>query len=163
MQEEIFKTITDFVNYEVSNFGNIRNKNTGKVLKGGINKGYHQVVLNGKSQRIHRLVACTFLDNPANKKCVDHIDNNKSNNNLTNLRFATHSENNFNSSLSSNNTSGHKGVCFESCSKTWNAYIKIDGLRINLGFYENKDDAIQARITRANQLFGVFVNACEKV
>ena len=166
MQEQ-YKTITGFENYEVSNLGNVRIIKTNKILKGSYNKGYHSVRLSmlGKvsTKLVHRLVACTFLDNPDNKKCVDHIDNNKSNNNITNLRFATHSENNQNASLSSNNTSGHKGVCFESCSQTWNACIKVDGLRINLGFYKNKEDAIQARIAKANQLFGVYTNACERI
>ena len=166
MQEE-YKTITDFENYEVSNLGNVRNIKTKKLLKPRIDSGYHRVHLYilGKisTKLVHRLVACTFLDNPEDKPCVDHKDNNRLNNNLSNLRFATRSENNQNSSISSNNTSGHKGVLFEPCSQTWQARITIDGLRINLGYYKNKDDAILARITRANQLFGVFVNSCEKV
>jgi hypothetical protein len=166
MQEE-YKIITGFENYEVSNLGNVRNIKTKQILKGGISKGYNLVGLTvaGKkmSKLVHRLVACTFLDNLDNKPCIDHIDNNKLNNNLTNLRYATHTENNQNSSISSRNKSGTKGVCFESCSNTWHAYIRIDKMRINLGFLKNKEDAIQARITRANAAFGVFVNACEKV
>ena len=164
--EEEYKIITGFENYEVSNLGNVRNIKTNKILKGKIDSGYHRVHLcnagKGQTKLVHRLVAETFLDNPDNKKCVDHIDNDRSNNNVINLRFATHSQNNQNESLSSNNTSGHKGVLFEPCSKTWQARITIDGIRINIGYYENKEDAIQARITRANQLFEVFVNSCEK-
>lgn len=61
------------------------------------NSGYYQVgfLLNGKCcvRLVHRLVAETFLNNPNNLRDVDHIDNDKLNNTLENLRFATHSFN----------------------------------------------------------------------
>ncbi len=41
--------------------------------------------------------------------------------------------------------------------------IMIDGIQIHLGLVQKLDDATQARITRANQVFGVFTNACEKI
>ena len=47
-------------------------------------------------KRVHRLLAETFIPNPENKRCIDHIDRNRQNNNLSNLRWATHSENNNN-------------------------------------------------------------------
>ena len=64
------------------------------LLSGG---GYHFVnlYLNGKhyQRKIHRLVAEAFIPNPDNKREVDHIDNNKSNNDVSNLRWVTHKEN----------------------------------------------------------------------
>ena len=61
------------------------------------NSGYYQVgfLLNGKRcvRLVHRLVAETFLNNPNNLRDVDHIDNDKLNNTLENLRFCTHSFN----------------------------------------------------------------------
>ncbi|SUM34073.1 ORF027 [Staphylococcus gallinarum] len=47
-----------------------------------------------KTQLVHRLLAKHFIDNPLNKKCVNHIDGNKTNNNLSNLEWVTYSENN---------------------------------------------------------------------
>ena len=55
--------------------------------------GYMRVRYNGKSYQVHRLVAETWLHNPEKKPQVDHIDNNKSNNTLANLRWVTPSEN----------------------------------------------------------------------
>jgi len=80
--------------YEISSLGRIKNKK-GKILKQSDNgKGYKKVSLSGIGQKyIHRLVAQYFLTNPENKRTVNHIDGNKSNNNVSNLEWATYSEN----------------------------------------------------------------------
>ena len=92
---ESWKVIYDFPNYEISNYGNVRN-NT-KIVKAVPNKhGYNVVVLcNGirKSVNIHRLVAAAFIPNPENKPCIDHIDGNRANNHADNLRWVTVKEN----------------------------------------------------------------------
>ena len=92
---ESWKVIYDFPNYEISNYGNVRN-NT-KIVKAVPNKhGYNVVVLcNGirKSVNIHRLVAAAFIPNPDNKPCVDHIDGDRANNHADNLRWVTVKEN----------------------------------------------------------------------
>jgi len=95
---EIWKDITDFNNYEVSSFGNVRNKKTQRILKPWIaGAGYNYVWLGAKYKTsVHRLVALAFIENPDNKKTVDHIDRNKQNNNVENLRWATYQENMWN-------------------------------------------------------------------
>lgn len=55
-------------------------------------QGYRRVKIQGKTYKVHRLVAETFIDNTENKPTVDHIDRNKSNNNVSNLRWATSKE-----------------------------------------------------------------------
>lgn len=79
--------------YEVSNEGNVRNKITGRMLKPYYDKGYLKVVLykNGEQKHcsIHRLVAQAFLPNPRNLPEVNHIDENKLNNNVENLEWCS--------------------------------------------------------------------------
>lgn len=66
----------------------------GKKMIGHIDRcGYHEVILNGKQYRVHRLVAETFIPNPENKPCVNHKDGNKKNNKANNLEWCTYSEN----------------------------------------------------------------------
>lgn len=98
MKNELWKTIENAPNYEVSNLGNVRNRITGYILKGRITKrGYYQVCIkiNGKfiNQYIHRLVAQAWLSNDNNYTNVNHKDGDKSNNTVENLEWVTASEN----------------------------------------------------------------------
>lgn len=84
--------------YELNKNGEVRNVKTKRLIIGDINNcGYYRVRLNknGISKRYfrHRLVAEHFLEKPIGKDFVNHIDGNKSNNNLNNLEWATQSEN----------------------------------------------------------------------
>ena len=108
---ERFRVIQDSPNYEVSNKGRIRNIKTGRILKTTLTKnGYELVGINAKGQYIHRLVAKEWCPNPENKPCVDHIDSNLQNNNISNLRWATVAENTRNKTKHRNSTSKYKGV-----------------------------------------------------
>ncbi len=167
MQEE-FRKIQGYDNYSVSNFGNVRNDNTRKLLKNRkCTNEYYYITLchesKAKNHLIHRLVAIAFIPNPENKKCVDHIDNNIFNNNVLNLRWATQQQNTRNSKLNSNNTSGVKGVSWDKKSKKWFAQIKINRINKRIGYFDNFEDAKQARQNEANKLFGDYTNVCEKV
>ena len=100
-EEEVWRPIADYENYEVSSFGNVRNKNTGRVLKPANQGGYYNVGLSNvktKSYPIHRLVALAFISNPENKLHVNHIDKNSLNNRLENLEWTTPKENNIHKS-----------------------------------------------------------------
>lgn len=164
---EVWRPIKDYSYYEVSSKGNVRNVKTKRVLKYGTNSdGYYQLNLykNGKSKtiKVHRLVAEAFIDNPDNKPSIDHIDCNKLNNKVENLRFATLKENQQNRSKNKNNTSGIKGVVYYKRSNKWLAYITFNGTRVSLGYFKTLEEAQGARIKKANEAFGNFVNACEK-
>lgn len=90
---EHYITIDKHPNYEVSNFGNVRNKTTGTVRKLTNRNGYEKVRLNNKDEAVHRLVADAFFDGYHDGLQVNHIDGNKSNNHLGNLEWVTSSEN----------------------------------------------------------------------
>lgn len=101
---EIWKDIEGYEGlYQVSNMGNVKSlnyKRSGKerLLKPRKNKlGYMFVGLykdnKPKNFRVHRLVAMTFLENPNNLSCVNHKDENPSNNHVDNLEFCTHEYN----------------------------------------------------------------------
>ena len=89
---EMWKPIPDLLGYSVSNKGRIRKDSTGQIMVLSKNGGYARITI---SKHVHRLVAQAFLDKPENdEQCwVDHIDGNRSNNNVENLRWVTPSEN----------------------------------------------------------------------
>ena len=97
MTEEEFRPIAGFEDYAVSNLGNVRGKRfKNKILKPTCCKHtdfYQHIKLykNGKKKcfSIHRLVGLIFIPNPDNLPTIDHIDRNRSNNNVHNLRWAS--------------------------------------------------------------------------
>ena len=58
--------------------------------------GYRRVCIKCKTYLVHRLIAETFIPNPENKPCIDHIDRNRDNNDVSNLRWVTIKENAYN-------------------------------------------------------------------
>jgi hypothetical protein len=140
---EIYKKFD--ANYAVSNFGNVVNMKTGRILKNSIYAvGYYYVNLYNnkvvKSHLVHRLVGLTFIPNLENKTCLDHIDRNKLNNNENNLRWCSFKENSRNSTKRINTTSKYKGVCFRN-REVWIAQIKTNKKQIHLGSYKTEDEA----------------------
>jgi len=159
--EEIWKTIEGYETYSVSTFGNVRNDKTGKILKGR-GERYLQVALNQINMLIHRLVALAFISNLENKECIDHIDGNPFNNNLTNLRWATQYENHHNLKKAINNTTGVKGIHFNKKFKKYEVSLMYKRIKYHLGYYDTIEEATLVRQTKANELFGSFTNSCEK-
>lgn len=101
--EEIFKDVPGWEDaYSCSNIGRIWSKKMNRFLSiTTSNHGYNVVnlsthrdgVLRKKKLYVHRIVAELFVPNPENKRYVDHIDNDKTNNVYTNLDWVTNSEN----------------------------------------------------------------------
>jgi len=135
--------LKDYPNYDVDENGVVINLKTGKILKSfSDTTGYHQVNLckDGKRKRhqVHRLVAEKYLQNFSPTLEVDHIDRNRKNNLLSNLRIVTHQQNTFNTSA--------KGYSFNKKTGKYRAYICINGNSIHLGYYELEADAAAAYV-----------------
>jgi hypothetical protein len=135
----------DEYDYFVSNTGLVRNKR-GMILKPTKDKGYIRVNLcknkEKKKHSVHRLVALAFIPNPDNKPQVDHADSNPSNNDVSNLRWATRSENTSNRRKREGVSSIYKGVRFYKGG--WTSTLKKDGKANHLGFYKTEREAGQA-------------------
>lgn len=99
---EVWKSVDGYENYEVSSFGNVKNKKTSRILKAYNRGGYYCVGLSKNSNlltfNVHRLVAKAFIANIDNKAHVNHKDKNGLNNNLSNLEWNTPKENNIHKS-----------------------------------------------------------------
>lgn len=83
--------------YAVSTAGRVYSGFVGDILTGGVVRGYRTVNLSKNGQTttyyVHRLVAAAFIPNPDNLPIVNHIDENKTNNNVENLEWVTYQEN----------------------------------------------------------------------
>lgn len=151
VQKEIFKTIPNYPNYEVSNLGNVKSLifNKEKILKPTNNlRGYLFINLTNnigiKARKIHQLVAEAFLNHtPCGMKLViNHINHNKIDNRLSNLEVVTHRENSNKKHLKS--SSKYTGVHFYKPTNKWMAQIRINKKQVFLGYHEIEIDASNA-------------------
>ena len=146
---EEFRMVQGFMDYKVSNMGRVLNVKTKRILKACVNShGYSNVVLcqNGKKHnyKIHRLVAREFLDNPNNKKCVDHINHDRTDNHVWNLRWCSHSDNNRNVTKQQNTSSMYLGVSWHKLKNKWICRVRDENSKLkHLGYFENEKEAAQ--------------------
>ena len=106
-------------------------------------RGYRQIGINAQLYYTARLI--WFYAHGCWPDCIDHINHERTDNRLCNLRSVTKAENHKNLSKRSDNTSGISGVGWNKKSSKWRAYIMIDGKQIHLGYFNNMADAITAR------------------
>ena len=118
-------------------------------------KGYLRVTLHGTHYRATHLIWLLMTGEWPTAQ-VDHIDNNKTNNRWENLREATNSQNNMNKGVRSDNTSGYKGVYWDSWKHKWRAEIYVNRKKIYLGAYIEIEDAIKAYEEAALKHHGEF-------
>jgi hypothetical protein len=138
--KEIFKKYPLDNRYQVSNLGNVIGA-TGKLLKpNSENMSYLKVNIAGKTRTIHQLVAETFLSyerDGTNKTVIDHINGDKLDNNLTNLRIISNREN-----LSRRGgTSGYAGVSWVKSAKKWRTDVYLGDRYYYLGLYQTEEEA----------------------
>jgi len=126
--------INGYPNYLIYEDGRVfSKKGKGKFLKPTYDShGYMRVNLCNqgklKTHKIHRLVALHYIDNPNKFPQVDHIDRNKSNNDISNLRFVDASTNCQNKDKYCTNTTGHKYISICNTSKRYVYRKRIRGI-----------------------------------
>ena len=132
-QEQV-KKLFDYRNGELYWMINpCKNVKIGDMAGSLNNKGYKRTSINKKIYSIHRLI---FLMHYGYlPQCLDHIDGNKTNNKIENLREATPSQNCYNAKKSIINTSGVKGVSWDSNNKKWRVRFWISNIQKDFGSY----------------------------
>lgn len=130
---------------DIEDFGRVRKH---CWYKNGL--GYLKAKINSKSVFLHRFILNTTAPT------VDHKNGSNSvwDNRRQNLREVTQKENTQNSAVRSDNATGITGVC--SYKDKWMAYIHVDGKQIRLGYYDDINDAIDARHKAEDKYFGEF-------
>jgi|688.fasta_scaffold636161_2 hypothetical protein len=109
------------------------------------NNGYIYIQLFGQRCAAHRLFWLLYYKKDPGDEIIDHIDQNKLNNKIANLRLATRSQNRLNVSPQTNNNTGIVGVHYCNTRQDFIARIKINNQPIHLGRFKNIEDAIAAR------------------
>lgn len=147
------RPIDHFKNSHRQNIWN--SKHSGTVAGSMTPLGYWRITINNKSYRAHR-IAWLYTYGRWPKDQIDHIDGNKLNNRIDNLRKANNSENNRNVGLKKTNKSGHKGVSWNNRDKKWQAYIGVNGRNKSLGSYDSAQEASEAYTQAAKIYHGDF-------
>jgi hypothetical protein len=138
-----------------------KNKASGKwkVVKNKNNfrSGYCQIAFNGTMCFYHRLVWCLYYGKDIEEGFViDHIDGNKLNNNISNLRQATISQNAFNSKKRGNKSTIYKGVSRSKGRTRYRAYIQENKKQHYLGSYKTQYQAYSAYCEASKKYHGEF-------
>jgi len=139
------------IKYENNNLYSFRTHARSKnkkwyILKGAVNsnngnRGYRSSDINGKSYKHHRLIYKLHnlqwdITDTSKLNQIDHIDRNKLNNNIDNLRVVTNQENQYNTD--------HKGCFWNKKNRIWMSAITVGGEKINLGCFVLEEEARKA-------------------
>lgn len=135
-----------------------RGRRTGSLAGSKWSNGYIVIGLDGGQFYAHRL-AWVIMTGASPSGTIDHANGDPDDNRWSNLRSATQSQNIANARIRRDNTSGHKGVRFHQEKGRWQAYLDFQGKRANLGYFDNLDDAISARLAKAREVHGEFARA----
>jgi hypothetical protein len=137
-----------------------RGRRAGKVAGSNTTIGgkphYNIIGFQGKSYLSHRVAWLLFYKEWPDDQ-IDHINGNKQDNRIRNLRCVSQSENMKNIAISQRNTSGCLGVTWDTSRGKWKASIYTKGMHVNLGRFDNFSEAVFARKEAASR-FGFHKN-----
>ena len=133
----------------------VRGRHVGSVAGGLSSNGYVRIKIDGAYYRAHRL-AFLYVNGSFPPAYVDHLDHSRTNNRWSNLRPATGSENQKNTRIRSDNTSGFKGVHYDASSGAWMASAMLNSKTHYLGLYPTPEAASAAYQAFARKHHGEF-------
>jgi hypothetical protein len=107
--------------------------------------GYIYTQIGNRKNRKHLCLHRLLMDCKDSQKDIDHINRNKLDNRLLNMRICDHKDNCKNSSIRSDNTSGVRGVSFNKGHNKWKAEINANKHYYFLGYFDRFEDAVEAR------------------
>jgi HNH endonuclease/AP2 domain len=119
--------------------------------------GYRYISVEGKKRLSHRLAWLMHYGEEPNG-LVDHINGDRTDNRIQNLRLATYSQNSANAKLHTRNTSGLKGASWMPKKNRWQATITVKNKQMNLGYFKTKEAAHDAYMAAAKKYHGEFAN-----
>lgn len=130
---------------------NFAGKSAGHTCK----QGYRRIEIGSSRFAAHRVIWLMLFGRLP--EAIDHINGNRADNRLCNLRSVTVAENNRNIARRRDNKSGTTGVDWKKALGRWRAQIAVDGRDIHLGYFDTKDAAVAAR-KHAEQQHGFHIN-----
>ena len=103
--------------------------------------GYKAISINNKHKALHRVIYYAHnqdwnIHDSSINNFIDHIDGDKTNNNISNLRVVTSQQNSFNTRA--------KGISWNKCAKKWGARIYLNRKKIHLGYFDTEEEAHNA-------------------
>ena len=120
------------------------------------NVDYRRVSISNKIYLEHRIIWIYFNGLIPKGMFIDHINQNKKDNSIENLRLCTQSENQYNRGAYKNNTSGFKGVSFNKALNKYSAQMRINDVKKHLGYFDSAELAKQAYDNMAIDIQGQF-------
>lgn len=121
-------------------------------------QGYIEAMIDRKRWFLHRL-AWFYVHGEVPPQQIDHINGNRADNRIGNLRVASQQQNSGNMRIRSSNQSGLKGVYWRKDLNRWSASIHVNYKTKNLGLFETKEDAHAAYMRAAAKTFGEFARS----
>lgn len=120
--------------------------------------GYLKIFCQGRNYRVHRL-AWLYVYGDYPDEDIDHINGIRTDNRLCNLRLATRSQNNCNSKLRADNKTSYRNVHFFKRTGTYQVQVRLNGKRVNGGYFATAEEASVVATKMRKQLHGEFAKA----
>ena len=123
--------------------------------------GYVGVTINGKRHQVHRII-WMMARGRWPELHIDHINGNRTDNRIANLREATDAENLRNCRIHKDNGTGFKGIHFHKARGKYHAQIMTDGVKEHLGYFSTPQEAHAAYCAASDRYHGAFANHGEQ-